>query len=106
MDYLCYMSKKLLAFIFLLSHINSTMLLPQVVETDVFRNGRQVDDINTIVEYIQQEILDITDDSPEDEDDDNGCDFKSFKFGDESCAPRFRFLLIDHFTIDKSQEFF
>jgi hypothetical protein len=40
--------KKLLAFILLLSHMNTSMFLPQVPEDDIYDgNGNQVDDINS-----------------------------------------------------------
>jgi len=47
------------------------MLIPQTNEVDVqnFR-GVQSDDINSFVEYVDQEILHNVDDTPEDEDDD------------------------------------
>ncbi len=63
--------RRILAFILLISHMNTSMLLPQVPEVDVFDvNGNQVDDINSIVEYIMVKIG--LDHHADDEDDDNG----------------------------------
>ena len=63
--------KKFLAFIVLLSHMNTSMFLPQIPEQDVFdKNGNQVDDINSVIEYIQVALGNDT--TPDDEDDDNG----------------------------------
>ncbi len=63
--------RRILAFLLLLSHMNTSMLLPQVPEDDVYdANGNQEDDINSIVEYVMVKIgLDHTAD---DEDDDSG----------------------------------
>jgi hypothetical protein len=67
------MIKRLIAFITLLCHINSSMLLPQVAEQDIYNwCGQQQDDINTVVEYIDQVVLGHHDSTPEDEDDDSG----------------------------------
>lgn len=68
--------KKLSAFILLLCHMNTSMFLPQIAEEDVFDSkGNQVDDINTVCEYIDEVILGNTDATPEDEDDDSGQNF-------------------------------
>jgi hypothetical protein len=71
---------RLLAFLTLLVHINTSLLLPQVEERDLYAHGRQIDDINTLVEYVQQEVMDIADDSPEDEDNDKEQNYKSSCF--------------------------
>lgn len=56
--------------------MNGSMLLPQVAEEDVFvANGVEIDDINSVTEYIDQVILGNEDDTPEDEDNDNGQQF-------------------------------
>jgi hypothetical protein len=63
--------KKLLAFILLVSHMNTSMFLPQVPETDTYdANGNQLDDINSIVEYVMVQIG--LDHHADDEDDDSG----------------------------------
>jgi hypothetical protein len=66
--------KRFLAFIVLLSHMNTSMLMPQAPEQDVYdANGNQVDDINSVVELIMVKLgLDQT---PDDEDSDNGQNF-------------------------------
>jgi hypothetical protein len=65
------MGRKLLAFLLLLNHLNTSMFIPQMAEVDVYdRNGAQVDDINTLVEFIDQDVLGHHDSTPEDEDDD------------------------------------
>jgi len=63
--------KQVLAFLVLLVHMNTSMLLPQIPEQDAYdANGKKLDDINSVVEYIQAALgKDITSD---DEDDDNG----------------------------------
>ena len=108
------MFKKLAAFLLLLSHINSSMLLPQADELDVYANGQQTDDINTVVEYIQQEVLDIPDETPEDEDDDKGQNLISWKWGDEAFQQVFTQIQVDHpqsdnfgkdFPVYKEKEF-
>ena len=62
---------KTIADILLFVHITTSMFIPVVEEKDVFDTcGRQIDDINTIFEYVDQVILGNTDVTPEDEDDD------------------------------------
>ncbi len=63
--------KRMLAFFLLLSHINTSMFLPQVPEDDIYdKNGNQVDDINSVFEFIMVKIG--LDHHADDEDDDNG----------------------------------
>lgn len=65
--------KRVTAFILLLCHMNTSMFLPQVAEDDQFdKNGNQIDDINTVTEYINQVVLGNKDTTPEDEDNDDG----------------------------------
>jgi len=58
--------------------MNTSMFLPQSPEQDAYdASGRQLDDINSVVEYIQVSLgSDITSD---DEDDDNGQTFHLVK---------------------------
>lgn len=74
--------KKLLAFILLLSHMNTSMFLPQVPEDDIYDgNGNQVDDINSIAEFVMVKLG--IDHHADDEDDDQGQNFhlvKLFEF--------------------------
>ncbi len=70
------MIKRVIAFIVLLVHMNSSMFLPQVAEQDIYdASGQQEDDINTVAEYVYQVILGHHDNTPEDEDDDSGQNF-------------------------------
>ena len=63
--------RRILAFILLISHMNTSMLLPQVPEVDVYdANGNQVDDINSVFEYVMVKIG--HDHHADDEDDDSG----------------------------------
>ena len=66
--------KRLVAFILLLCHMNTSMFLPQMAEEDVYdANGNQVDDINSVVEYIRVSLG--YDHTADDEDDDAGQNF-------------------------------
>ncbi len=66
--------RRILAFILLLSHMNTSMLLPQVPMEDVFdEQGEQLDDINSVVELVMVKLG--IDDHPDDEDDDTGQNF-------------------------------
>ena len=63
--------KKVLAFLLLLSHINTSMFFPVVEEQDVYdKNGVLQNDINSVVEFVDQEILGHKQDPTNDEDDD------------------------------------
>jgi hypothetical protein len=65
------MLRKILAFIVLLTHLNTSMFIPQMAEVDMYDSaGNQIDDINTLVEFIDQDVLGHHDSTPEDEDDD------------------------------------
>jgi hypothetical protein len=69
---------KTIAYILLFIHISTTMFIPVVDEKDVYDvSGRQIDDINTIFEFVDQIILGHTDITPEDEDDDQAHFFTS-----------------------------
>lgn len=70
------------------------MLLPQVAEDDCYEsNGQQVDDINTVTEFIDQVVLGNKDGTPEDEDDDNGQNFHLAKAVEYQC-PQFVVTLL------------
>ena len=59
------------AYILLFLHISTTMFIPVVDEKDVFdKRGRQINDINTIFEFVDQLVLGHTDVTQQDEDDD------------------------------------
>jgi hypothetical protein len=56
------------------------MFIPQMAERDVHDSlGYEVDDVNTLVEYIDQEIMGHHDNTPEDEDDDSGTPYHIVK---------------------------
>ena len=66
--------KRLVAFLLLISHMNTSMFLPQVPQHDVFdEHGNQLDDINSVVEYLMVTLG--LDDVADDEDSDNGQNF-------------------------------
>ncbi len=80
--------KRLLAFILLLSHMNTSMLLPQGPEDDVYdKNGNQIDDINSIVELVMVDLG--IDHTADDEDDDQGQNFHMVKIFDYCYEPFF-----------------
>lgn len=59
------------------------MLLPQVPETDVYNaQGQQQDDINSVIEYVDEIILDNHHPDPVDEDNDQGQTFHLVKIVD------------------------
>jgi hypothetical protein len=65
--------KRFLTILVLISHINYAMFIPQLDEVDVYdADGKQQDDINSLVEYIDQVLLGHKSNAPADEDDDTG----------------------------------
>lgn len=100
------MLQRLGAFLLLLIHINGSMLLSQQDESDIYCNGRPVDDINSVIEYVQQEVLHIQDSTPEDEDDDKGRDIKLVKAGDNLCEQAVRSIQITRPEKDGAHRFF
>lgn len=83
------MLKRILAFILILSHLNTSMFIPQMnEEVDVYDSaGNQVDDINTLIEYIDQDVLGHYDPTPEDEDDDTDRPLHIIKIVDYTWHP-------------------
>lgn len=82
------MLRKILAIILLINHLNTSMFIPQMAEVDYYDSmGNQIDDINTLVEYIDQNILGHPDYSPEDEDDDSGQPYHIVKIMDYTWHP-------------------
>lgn len=68
--------KKGIAFLLLLCHMNTSMFLPQVAELDQYdASGRQIDDINSVVEYVDQVVLGHHSKNRCDEDNDDGQNF-------------------------------
>ncbi|HEY5408797.1 MAG TPA: hypothetical protein VIJ92_17015 [Ginsengibacter sp.] len=96
--------KKLLAFILLLSHMNTSMLLPQVPEDDVYdKMGNQLDDINSIVELVMVKLG--IDHYADDEDDDQGQNFHLVKVFEYCFQPVFSEINDNGFAIDKKAMF-
>jgi hypothetical protein len=96
--------KKLLAFILLLSHMNTSMFLPQAPEDDVYDgNGQQVDDINSIVELIMVKLG--IDHHADDEDNDEGQNFHIVKIFEYCFQTTFRDINTDGFAINKKAMF-
>jgi hypothetical protein len=96
--------KKLLAFILLLSHMNTSMFLPQVPEDDVYDgNGNQVDDINSVVEYIMVTLG--LDHNADDEDDDNGQNLHLVKVFEYCFQPVFSEIKTTEFFITEPAAF-
>lgn len=57
------------------------MFLPQSAGTDIVdTKGKQNDDINSVIEYIDQIVLNNHDTTPEDEDQDNGNNGQNFSY--------------------------
>jgi len=66
--------KKFLAFFVLISHMNTSMFLPQAPEQDVYdANGNQLDDITSLVELVRVKLG--YDHHADDENDDSGQNF-------------------------------
>ncbi len=83
--------KKVFAFILLLSHMNTSMFLPQVAEEDQYdANGQQIDDINSVVEYIAVALG--YDHTADDEDDDSGQNFHLVKAFDYNFEQQYSLL--------------
>lgn len=96
--------KRLLAFILLLSHMNTSMLLPQAPEDDVYDgNGNQLDDITSIVELVMVKLG--IDHHADDENDDQGQNFHIVKIFEYCFQPVFSEIKDNGFTIDKKAMF-
>lgn len=80
--------RRLLAFTLLISHMNTSMFLPQAPMADVYdANGNQEDDITSIVELVRVKLgLDHTAD---DENDDSGQNFHIVNFYEYTFQPFF-----------------
>ena len=96
--------KRLLAFILLLSHMNTSMLLPQAPEADVYDgNGNQLDDITSIVELVMVKLG--IDHHADDENDDQGQNFHIVKIFEYCFQPVFSEISDKGFAIDKKAMF-
>ena len=95
--------KKMLAFILLLSHMNTSMFLPQVAEDDIYdNNGTQVDDINSVFEFVMVKMG--LDHHSDDEDDDNGQNLHIVT-GFQSTFQPFFSEIIKNYSGNKTQSF-
>ncbi|MBN8859077.1 MAG: hypothetical protein J0H29_11855 [Sphingobacteriales bacterium] len=90
--------RKLSVLFIMALHMNTFMFLPQSAETDCYdSNGLQIDDINSIAEYI--EVALGNDKKADDEDDDNGNNFVPVRtFNYISDLTQFQILQDTHFT--------
>lgn len=80
--------KRIVAFLLLVSHMNTSMFLPQVPEHDVYdAHGNQVDDINSIAELVLVSLG--IDQTADDEDDDCGQNFQFVRMADCAFHPFF-----------------
>lgn len=71
--------------------MNTSMFLPQVPETDIYdANGNQVDDINSVVEFVMVKLG--LDHRADDEDDDSGQNFHIVKIVEYCFRPEFTTL--------------
>ena len=74
-------------FILLLSHVNFFMFIAQVDEVDAYdAKGCRINDINSLVEYVNDVLLDHKSPSRPDEDDDNARYFHIIKASDFSIS--------------------
>jgi hypothetical protein len=81
------------------------MFLPQVAELDIYLDGQQVDDINSTLELIEQQVLQIPDNSPEDEDGDNGQNLNLAGFAFEAQEVNFQQSGLRNFSTNTVNEF-
>jgi hypothetical protein len=64
--------KRIIAFSLLCLFINSSMLLPQVDESCLHHScGKQSNHVNSLLEWVDEVLLEHVDTTPEDEDDEN-----------------------------------
>lgn len=78
--------KKLLAVFALFCHINCSMFLPQTSEADVFdENGAELNDVNSLAEYVMETFSIFSDVDVVDEDDDSAQEFLLVRTADVFC---------------------
>lgn len=95
--------KRFLAFLLIVSHMNTSMFLPQAPEQDVYdANGNQLDDITSIVELVRVKLG--WDHRADDENNDNGQNFHIVNTG-YTIEPFFGEVNND-FATNHSKEFF
>ena len=75
--------------------MNTSMFLPQVPEDDVFdKSGRQIDDINSVVEWVATALG--YDHTSDDEDDDSGQNFHLVKSYEYNFRQAYTIITIEH----------
>ena len=83
------MIQKTLAYLLLISHINFFMFIAQVDEVDCYTpDGKRINDINSLVEYVHDIILHHQDQPRDDEDDDNARYYHIVKLASYSLSPQ------------------
>lgn len=83
--------KRLVAFILILCHMNSSMFLPQSPQEDVYdASGSQVDDITSVAEFIAVTLG--YDHTADDENDDSGQNFHLAKIVDYTFEQSFQLI--------------
>lgn len=84
------MLRKAFAFLLLINHINTSMFLPQAMEQDAYDNtGSQINDINSVFEFVNVAVFGHHQNPPVDEDDDNGQNFHLIKMVNYCFHPYF-----------------
>jgi hypothetical protein len=72
--------KRIIGLLFMLIHLNTSMFIPVMDEEDIFdAHGCQINDINTLTQFISQEIMGHTKTITKDQDDDQAHYFNSLK---------------------------
>ncbi len=100
------MLRNLVIFIVTLVHINGSMFLPQVAEQDIYNaQGQQQKDINTVIEYIDEVVLDHHEKNPVDGDNDDGQNFHLVKIVDYYFAICFSSIKHKPAAATKTKEF-
>lgn len=75
--------------------MNTSMLLPQVPEVDIWdANGNQVDDINSVFEYVMVKVG--LDHHADDEDDDTGQNFHAASYPQYTFNPCYSEIIKDY----------
>ncbi len=84
--------------------MNTSMFLPQVAEDDQYdANGQQIDDVNSVVEFICVELG--IDKTADDEDDDSGQNFHLVKEAEYFYQPQFICIDEEKFAQTKQKNF-
>lgn len=89
------MFKKFLIYLLLFNFLN-TILFTAETPSDIAKKGTILltDEINSVVEFVMQDCLDIEDSTPEDEDDDNPDPLKTVKLFENNVALDFSLVIL------------